>query len=324
MDTLLARLDDVERVFRQVDDRLGMARVELGRAWIAWVACRADVAHAAFRRAWDGFQALGYTALQDELFEMIMASSVFAGNSIAQHRQIHRQLASRLRPDAGPMLRAAAELTAARTEYLGGELPYADLEAATMRTADLLRQTGSELGYWGAFGFLSFAAEVEGRLDESERLDRLRAEGLAAIGDRKVLANVLGTWAIALARLGDPQQALARVAQAREIVREEDLADRIVIDLGEAMARAVVGDFPAAHEAIARARRVAAGVVMAPLTTQLDQVDGLVRLAEGDAPGAREIGLRLVAELEGRGLMAVARIHRRDLVEPAERMLAGA
>ncbi|HET7686665.1 MAG TPA: adenylate/guanylate cyclase domain-containing protein [Candidatus Limnocylindria bacterium] len=322
MSVLMARLDEAERVFREANDRLGLARVERGRAVLAWVACRGDLSHAAYRRAWDEFEAIGYTALQDELFEMIIASGAFAGNSVDQQRELHEQLVARMRRDAGPLLRAAAELTAVRIAFLGGQAGYADVESASLRHATLQRQTGSEVGYWTAFGFLAFAADLEGRLDETERLCRLRAEGLGAIGDRRVLANVLGDWAVTLARLGDAQQALVRVAQAREIVREEDLADRIVIELGEGMARAVLGDGSAARAAVVEARRIAAGIVMWPVTSQLDRVDGLIRLREGDAAGARDIGAVLVADAESRGMPRIADAYRRQLIEPAERMLA--
>ena len=322
IDDLMARLEHADQVFRGADDPLGVARVEVGRAILAWVGCRADICHAAYQRAWDGFEAIGYTALQEELFDMIIASGAFAGNSVAQQRELHAQLVARLRPDAGPLLMAAAEVSAAKVEFMAGEIDYPAVETVVMRTADLLRQTGSEVGYWGAFGFLAHSADFVGRLDDAERLLRMRAGGFAAIRDRRVLANVLGEWAIVLARLGQPQAALEKVAEAKEIVREADLADRIVIELGEGMARAELGQLDAAREAVDRARSLATGMVMRPTTDQLDLVDGLVRLREGDAAGAREIGAALAADFEARGMRRFAGQSRRELIEPADRMLA--
>ncbi|MEO8246442.1 MAG: adenylate/guanylate cyclase domain-containing protein [Chloroflexota bacterium] len=322
VDELAARLDEAERVFRAGDDALGLARVELGRATLGWVACRGDLAHEAYLRAWDGLEAIGYTARQSEMLDMIMASGAFAGNAVGQQRRTYERLVARLRPDAGPLLLSAVEMSLARLRFVSGELGYRELEPAVRRSAEMLRQTGSELGYWSMYGFLVHAAELDGQLDEAERLYRVRAAALEAMGDRRTLANMLGDWAVMLARLGRPEEAMERVERAREIVREHDLADQIVIALGAGLATAMQGDLAAGRASINHARALAEGIVMLPLTIQLDHVDGLIRLIEGDAMGALDIGKRLIKDAEERGMNGFTEHFRRSLIEPAERMLA--
>jgi ATP/maltotriose-dependent transcriptional regulator MalT len=140
--------------------------------------------------------------------------------------------------------------------------------------------------------------------------------------DRRTLANTLGDWAATLAQLGRPDEAMERVDRAREIVRDHDLADQIVIALGAALALAMQGDLAAARASISHARALAEGIVMLPLTIQIEHADGLVRLVEGDATGALETGRHLMADVEQRGMRRFAEHIRRSLVEPAERMLA--
>ena len=322
VDELAERLDEAERVFRAADDRLGLARVELGRATLGWIACRGDLAHEAYLRAWDGLEAVGYTALQSGMIDMIMASGAFAGRSVEQQQRTYERMAARLRPDAGPLLLSAAEMTRARLRFVSGELTYDDLEPVTRHGAELLRQTGSELGYWTVYGFLAHAAELDGQLDEAERLYRVRVAALEAMDDRRTLANSLGDWALTLAQLGRPVEAMERIERAREIARDHDLADQIVIALGAGLALATQGDLAGGRASIRHARALADGIVMLPLTTELEHVDGLVRLLEGDAAGALDIGRQLMTRLEQHGMRRFAEHFRVSLVEPAERMLA--
>ncbi len=322
VDELARRLDTAERIFRDAGDRLGLARLHLGRGIVGWVACRADVAHEAYLRAWDAFEAIGYTAHQSEVVDMIVASGFFTGNSAAEQHRTHDRMMERLRPDAGPLLLSQAELSAARLSFVSGTLDYDSVAATVRRGAELMRQTGSETGYLGAFGFLCGAAEIAGRLDEAERIFEMRVAGLEAISDRRTLANALGGWARLLARLGKPDRALDCVDRARAIVRRGDVADEIEIELGEAAARARLGDLVSARSAVKRARALAVGIVMRPLTDDIELVDGLVRLEGGDASGAREIGMDLAAAAEARGMIRFAEHFRRTLVEPAERALA--
>jgi ATP/maltotriose-dependent transcriptional regulator MalT len=213
-------------------------------------------------------------------------------------------------------------MSLARLRFITGDLGYGELEATVRHGAELLRQTGSELGYWTSYGFMAHAAELDGRLEEADRLYRVRTDALEAMDDRRTLANTLGDWAFALARHGRPDEAMERIERAREIVRDHDLADQITIALGAALPVAMRGDIAAAHASIGHARELAKGIVMMPLMIQIDHVDGLVRLVEGDAAGAAEVGRQLTAHVEERGMRRFVEHFRRSLVEPAERMLA--
>jgi hypothetical protein len=289
---------------------------------VGWIACRGDLAHESYLRAWDGMEAIGYTALQSEMVDMIMATGAFSGNSVQQQLQVQERLVARLRSDAGPLLLGAMEMSLARLRFVSSEIGYEELETVVQRFAEMLRQTGSELGYWGIFGFLIHAAELDGSLEEAERLYRLRGEALEAMNDRRTLANMLGDWGLTLARLGRPTEAMERIERAREIVREHDLADQIVIALAAGMTLATQGDLTGARASIGRAPGLAEGIVMWPMTSQIGAVDGLVRLLEGDAAGAHDVGTRLVADAARRGMRRFSEHFLVSLVEPAEQMLA--
>jgi ATP/maltotriose-dependent transcriptional regulator MalT len=107
------------------------------------------------------------------------------------------------------------------------------------------------------------------------------------------------------------------VERARAVVRDEDIADRIMIDLGEAMARATRGEVTTARSLIDRARATAEGIDMVLIDEQIDEIDALVSLAAGDAERARRLAAGLVEASERRGGTRVADARRRQLLEPA-------
>ena len=312
-----ARLDVASKAAEASGDPLLVGRCAHARGWLAWTACQATLAREGFLEAFRAYGAAGRRDEQLAVAGMIGASAAFSGTPIRQMRSDLVPVTKILRAGGGPLALAQATLLEARLGFVAGERSYEDVRAATEEFGMLLRQTGSEGRYAHEQGFLVTAAARMGRLEDAARLDLERTDALLRIGDMSVYANALGDLAIHRARLGDVDGALDAVERARAVVRDEDIADQIMVDLGEAMARAARGELATARTLLDRARATAKGIDMVLIGDQIDEVDALVCLVAGDAHQAHRLAARLVESSERRGAIRFAEAYRRDLLEPA-------
>ncbi|HET9878197.1 MAG TPA: adenylate/guanylate cyclase domain-containing protein [Candidatus Limnocylindria bacterium] len=314
LDALLAIASDIAHAS---GDPLLIGRCAHARGWLAWTACQTTRARQGFLEAFDAYGTAGRRDEQLAVAGMINASAAFSGTSIPRMRSDLLSITRILRAGGGPLALAQATLLERRLDFMAGECTYEDVLEATESLGTLLRQTGSEGRYSHEQGFLVTAAALDGRLEEAARLDTERTEAFQRMGDMSVYANALGDVAIHRARLGDADGAMDAVERARAVVRDEDIADRIMIDLGEAMARATRGEVTTARALIDRARATAEGIDMVLIEDQIDEIDALVSLAAGDVERARRLAAGLVEASERRGGMRVAEARRRQLLEPA-------
>jgi hypothetical protein len=144
---------------------------------------------------------------------------------------------------------------------------------------------------------------------------KLRAD-VASMEDRErqlYLANTLAHWAIALSELGRGAAALEAVERGRGTTVAEDVADQITLDTAEAYARALLGDLPAAREALRRAGERARGIDMRIVTDELEWARSQVDRLAGDREAAAARLRRLAEDSEARGFLRFAERYRRDL-----------
>lgn len=295
-------------------DHVALGRAETAVGIATWGACQADQALAAFWRAWNHFEAAGTRAYRSPLIGWIAAAASFAGIPILEARRQVDRLAADVGADAGPLTLAKLELARVRLAYMTGDVDYEAATTAEDIVSDYYLQTGSERQALSVRGFAANAARLAGDEVLAERIERERVEAFERREDLDVLANTLANWAIQLSRVGKPNDALDVVARGRAVARDADIADQLSLDAAEALARAHLGD-PAAMELMARAQERARGIVMVPLTMQVDEVDATVRRLMGDLEGSRRVARALLANLEARGVVRYAALVRRQLLD---------
>ncbi len=307
----LARGDSVESLYRGLASAhavveadgtpMDVVRSDQARGILSWLACRADDAVAAYRRAYERLRTLGQPALLAQLVEWVAATGAFSGATASEMREIIDRMDADLRPTAGPLLTASLDATRARGAYFRGEITADEARGTIQRQATLFREIGSEFGELSASNFLAVIDASEG---DAVAAERRRAEIAKAYGRLRFLplqANALAEWSLSLSRIGEWERALAAVAQAREVARPDDIADGILMDLAEASALGGRGDYASARELVDRARRRADGIVMVLLSENVDFVDAQLRLMAGDPEEAARIGHRLVSAIRARG-----------------------
>jgi hypothetical protein len=146
-----------------------------------------------------------------------------------------------------------------------------------------------------------------------ERGARERTREAQRLGLNFYYANFLAEWAIALCDLGEREQALAAVAEARATAAEDDVADQIVIDAAEAYARALGGECDAPTALLDRARKRASGIDLTVVSARLDHTAATILALLGEVDRARELLGSLAADTEARGLHRWAARYRHDL-----------
>jgi hypothetical protein len=307
-------LDHAEPILERNADVVGLGRLEVARAWMAWLVCRGDESLAAYRRAWDRFEAGGVVGYRAELIQRIAAGMAFAGVPVADERQEIQKLATPLLPTAGPMFEAALAANLATNSYLTRDMDFAELLRVHEHLTDLLEQTGSPRRAMAAFGFVVGAARVEGNYELEERLLREHVTFLRKIGNEAALTNQVAAWARSLVSLGRANEALQLVADARPASRADDVADQVLLDSVEGSALAALGD-PRALECFARAWERAAGVVMAPMTFDLGADEAIARLQLGDLDGARTVAESIVSDVERQGALRLGDYIRREVLD---------
>jgi class 3 adenylate cyclase len=294
---------EVERasdVLRATADDRALGRAAFAAALVAWGAARSPDALVLFRRAWDHFEAAGTHAYRASLIDWIAGAMAFAGTPLDEAVRTVDRLEASVEQDSGPLMAATLSTARARSGFIRGDISFDDLRRVQSETASLHLQTGSERAALSVQGFAAMAAHLAGDDALAERIDRERSASFERRGDLDVLANSLAGWAIGVARVGRPEEALRIVGRARAIAREDDIADQIEMDAAEGLARAYLGD-PAALDFVERARERARGLVMVPLERQLAEIEATVRSLMGDREGSRRIAQELVGVLEETG-----------------------
>ncbi len=310
---LLSDLADAQHELRDAGDVLDIVRCERARGSLNWAACRADEAHAAYRRAYDLLQDLGRPALQRDVDERLSGTSFFSGASLDEVRALIDRISSDLLPDGGPLLAASLAFSRSRTDYMSGQIDADAARQALEHLAQLLGEVGSERGQLAVRSFLLVIADQEGDAAEAERISRELVAAHERLNNLYVLADALASWSLSLSRLGDADGALRAVARGRELVRAEDIADQINLDLAAARAMAASGDHARARRLVDRARRTGEGMVMVPLSYQIEGIDAEVRHLAGDVTGAEAIARKLIEEQASRGALRMVATWRRRL-----------
>ncbi|MEO8511457.1 MAG: hypothetical protein ABI534_09455, partial [Chloroflexota bacterium] len=307
-------LDGAIDILSGTGDHLALGSAALAGALIAWSAGRSDQALIEFRRAWDEYELAGTHAHRSSLIDWIGAGMAFAGTPLGEATRIAEQLEAAVGGDEGPLMAATLWLSRARLGFMGGSVDFTELRRVQVEVANLHLQTGSERRALSIQGFAAMAAHFAGDDVLAEEIDRERAAAFERRGDLDVLANVLGSWAIGLSRVGRAAEALPVIARARSVARENDIADQIELDAAEGLARAHLGD-AAARDLIDRARERAAGLVMVPVERQLAEIDASVRRLMGDLDGSRHIAHELFTKLEASGVHRYAEYVRREYLD---------
>ena len=154
------------------------------------------------------------------------------------------------------------------------------------RYAELLRQTGSLIESVTMKNFLCIVCWLEGDDVEAEtRLSR-HVEEYEALGDRMMLPNALGNWAISLCRLGDAGAALDAVSRGRSLARADDVADQITLDIAEGYAWVLQEEAERAFAHRGRATTAVDTIDMVVLAENVAYVEACARLALGDVDEA--------------------------------------
>jgi tetratricopeptide (TPR) repeat protein len=303
---LLDDLDDAQRELEREGGALDVVRCERARGMLSWAACRADQAHAAYRRAYELLRELGRPALQRDVVDVLGGTSTMSGASLAEVRALMDRIAADLLPDAGPLLAASLAAGRSKRDIAAGLIEPDEARRIHEHLAQLLGEVGSERGQLGARGFLPVLAQLEGDDAEAERIYRELVAAHERLNNLYVLVNTLASWSLSLSRLGNTDAALRAVARGRQIVRDEDIADQINLDLAEARALAAQGDHEAARVLVDRARRTSEGMVMVLLSDEIDAIDAEVRRFAGDDAGADAIGRAVIERLSHRGALGIA------------------
>jgi class 3 adenylate cyclase len=306
-----ARLDAAAAVLERAGDPLGVGRCEVARGVAAWGECQASEAHRAFRRAFDLYRRAGRPGHERSVLLWLVVTAVFSGMPQRDVRELVRELRSSTA--GGPLVEAMFDTVEARQRYVAGEASFDDVFAATRHEAELLRQTGAPLAAVGLLGFVGQAAWVEDDPALQERLARERVEGYAATGDRLYLANALGDLALVLCKRGDADAAAATLAEARALARPDDVADRLLLDAGEAYLHALRGERDEALAGLDRLDRELTGIDMVLLTDELRHDAAAIRALLGDRERARATLAELADGADARGFRRFAERYRRDL-----------
>jgi class 3 adenylate cyclase len=312
VDELLQRLDDAQRVLEDGDDPVAVARCEHARALVFWTACRMGEAQLAYRRAYDLLRNADLDVVRRHLVAVLVRSAAFGGRSIDEIRALLDEL-SHEAGASGPLLAASLRSNRAQAEYLAGSIELEELRAESQPEIELLEQVGSPFPGSSA-GFLDQVVPMlAGDTVAVERRLREDVETYERLGASMYLAFAMGSWALALCELDDPAAALDAVARGRELAEPDDLADHVVLDLGEAYARAIGGEIERAHALVTRARQTARGTDMQDLTNRIELIDARVRLLAGDTDGAERLLKGLVERHESLGFERFAERFRREL-----------
>jgi class 3 adenylate cyclase len=309
-DELVTTLEGLRPTFVEAGDVMSIVRCDRAIATAEWLACRADRAHIAYRRAFDVLRGGHHPFQQMYLAQMTAVTASFAGATVADQRGLLGDLRRDLEPNAGPLMLASIDAFGLPIEYMAGTAPPDQVREALVHLSELLLQTGSAGAAQGELDFLPLLEYIEGNLVESERLMRETVEAWERMGETRVLVNSMAYWAIALSRIRDARRALAVVAQARAMGREDDVADQVMLDVAEALARTGVGEVEAASMLIERARSRMTGLVMQPISEEIDRVDAETHAARGDFAAAAAIAEGIAAGAEARGLRRWADFHR--------------
>jgi hypothetical protein len=300
-DELVTELEAMRPALVEAGDVMSIVRCDRAIAFAEWHACRADMAHAAYRRAFELLRGGNHPSQQMYVAIMTVVTASFAGAAIEDQRSLMDELRRDLEANAGPLTLAALDAFGMPVEYMAGTATADQVREALLHRSGLLLQTGSAGAAQSELGFLPRIAYVEGDLAEYERLMRETVEAWERMGESRVLVNAMAEWALALSRIGDARRALSVVGEGRSMGREDDVADQVMLDLAEALARANLAGADAASVLLARARTRMAGLVMVMTTEEIDRVDAEVHWARGDFAGARAIAERLAASAEARG-----------------------
>jgi hypothetical protein len=316
---LAAAIDDAQPVLEAAGDSIGAARCERARAILAWGECQATRSYRATVRCRELLRRAGSTAFAAELVNAIAAGALVSGRPLDEVEVVLDEL-ERDAGDVGPLLAASLRTARARTAFGAGSLSADEARASVVDYAELLRQVGSALEAEVTSGFLGVLALVEG--DEAfERTQRARVEQLDALGDRMYLTNALAEWAVGLCAVGDAAAASQALARGRALLRSDDVADQVSLDVAEAYIRALAGDREGAERLLEEVRRVLDHVDMAMLVDRTRQIEASVRAALGDIDEARAILEALAASAEERGFVRFARLYERDLAALASASL---
>jgi class 3 adenylate cyclase len=316
-DELVTELEAMRPALVEAGDVMSIVRCDRAIATAEWLACRADRAHAAYRRAFELLRGGHHPSQQMYVAIMTVVTASFAGAAIEDQRSLMHELRRDLEANAGPLMLAAVDAFGMPVEYMAGTATADQVREALLHRSELLLQTGSAGAAQSELGFLPRIAYVEGDLAEYERLIRETVEAWERMGESRVLVNAMAEWALALSRIGDARRALSVVARGRSMGREDDVADQVMLDVAEALAQARLGEADAANLLLVRARTGMAGLVMVMITEEIDRVDAEVHWARGDFPGARAIAERLAAAAEARGWLRWADFHRHRFLAPA-------
>jgi class 3 adenylate cyclase len=311
-----AALDEAQAVLEAAGDLTAAARCERARAMVAWAECAATRSYHAMVRCRELLRQAGSNAFGADLVSNIPPAAIFAGRPLHEVATVLDEL-ERDADDAGPLLAASLRATRARVEFGSGRRSAAETRATVVEYSELLRQVGSALEAEVVSGFLGVLALMEGD-EEFERVVRARVERLDALGDRMYLVSTLAEWATSLCALGDADAASAAVARGRELLRHDDLADRLSLDAAEAYVRALAGDREGAERLLENVHEVADHLDMAMLVDRLRHIEASVRTVLGDVGDARTILEELAASAERRGFVRILALYERDLAMLAE------
>jgi class 3 adenylate cyclase len=309
----MAELDAAQSRLDETSDALGVALCEYVRALAHWGACRAGDAHRSYRRAYAVLRDAGRTSLQRSLVTDVLVSGVLGGMPVADVHALLEELHDEVE-DAGPVFGAFVRGLRARLDFGAGLIGRDEVTAAVEDEVTALRQTGAEAAAFTAAGFMLVNVPwLEHEPEEVERGAREHALEAKRLGLNFYYANLLGDWAIALCDLGEREQALAAVAEARATAAEDDLADQIISDAAEAYARALGGEREAATSLLGRARKRASGIDLTIVSERFEHTEATILALLGEARHARELLGTLAARAEARGLYRWAGRYRRDL-----------
>jgi tetratricopeptide (TPR) repeat protein len=309
----MAQLGEAQSRLDATRDPLGVALCEYVRALAHWSACRAGDAHRSYRRAYRVLRDAGRTSLQRSLVKDILASGVFGGMPVADVHALIEELHDEVE-DAGPVFGATVRGLRARIDFGAGLIGRDEATAAVEEEIAALRETGAEAAAFTATDFTTVNMPwLEHELEDVERGARERTREAQRLGLNFYYANFLAEWAIALCDLGEREQALAAVAEARATAAEDDVADQIVIDAAEAYARALGGERDAPTALLDRARKRASGIDLTVVSARLEHTEATILALLGEVDRARELLGSLAADTEARGLHRWAARYRRDL-----------
>ena len=311
--THMEELEAARDLMLEHGDALGAARCEraAGLAW--WGLCQAHEALLAYKRSRELMRSAGSSAFEHETARSMQVAAYHAGQTAEEVASLLDDLEADP-GTAGPLRLAAAAAARARLAFRRGSIAFDELEYAVGDEIALLRQTGSELGALWASEATYHMVWVAGD-EEVERAYRAFAEEHERLGALAApyLANVLALWARSLARIGDTAAAREMLARAQANTHPDDLSDEIVLALAEAHVAAAEGRAADARTALGMAHEAADGIVMTPLTDEVDYETARIEASFGNHDRARALLSGLIERAEGRGYQRFADRYRVDL-----------